>query len=254
MPALSSFQPPEWLTKISADPDSARESKLPLEEILTNSLYYPACELDGTPIKSLSHEIQSFVYADYSMTLARLVSNLQGNGASDGIRGYAPVLLREVFFSEFVPSGWKPEIVPSHGQKRLLERERSASPFGHWSVWKRLPEFPDTHGAEVISLLYLGGEMSAVYQGLYLQTRRVPKVLALIQPGGGMGGGWETPDREDSFFHRVVRAHPEGMPSYLLHGGLGDEDFYRAPCWSEYGGDALKRLSARNARLWGLVS
>lgn len=65
--------------------------------------------------------------------------------------------------------------------------------------------------------------MPIVYQGLYFLNQIVPKVLSIIQPGS-LGGEWEAAQEEGSFFHQVVRAHPGGMPDYLINGGYGPEE------------------------------
>jgi hypothetical protein len=138
--------------------------------------------------------------------------------------------------------------------KRLAEVESRCKPFGHWSVWKR---DESSAGTELFSFFYMSGEISAIYQGLYCRLCIAPKVIAIIQPGS-MGGEWENTTSDDSFFKRVVRSNPAGMPEYLLHGGTGwgrgspNNDPYPDPCWREYSGTRLCQLSERYAGLWRL--
>lgn len=49
---------PKWLKDLSAT--DIVEGKLPLLKILKGSLYYPACNIDGGPIKYFGHYVQSF--------------------------------------------------------------------------------------------------------------------------------------------------------------------------------------------------
>lgn len=59
IPELDSLLLPEWLSGISEN------SSFPdLYRLLTDSLYYPACGLNGTPIKYLAGNVYSFIYAD----------------------------------------------------------------------------------------------------------------------------------------------------------------------------------------------
>ena len=135
--------------------------------------------------------------------------------------------------------------------RRLLAQEKRCQPFGHWSIWQK--EDPRVDGAAQFSFFYLGGEMNAIYQGLYNRLSIKPKVLAIIQPGA-IGGEWEGVESNNSCFKKVVSANPAGLPEYLLHGhaGLWDSSRYSTPCWSEYKGEHLVQLDERYARLWRL--
>ncbi len=61
---LPEMQLPEWIGAIAK---GQNDLKFPLENILTDSLYYPASGLNGTPVKFLAGNIFSFVYADYGI-------------------------------------------------------------------------------------------------------------------------------------------------------------------------------------------
>lgn len=241
---------PAWLQQVADQPAYAG---FPLKELLTDSLYYPACGLDGTPVKYLGGNVHSFVYADYHIRRREFLADLTGSGPGQGFSGYAPVLLREIRREQLMPAGWVPPLQPTdpRERRRLFENERNVEPFGHWSIWRRQPDKPENHGPELFSLLYLGGEMSATYQGLYIYRGIVPKVLAIIQPGS-MGGEWESVARDGSFFRKVVKAHPRGLPPYLLTGSFIPGQHDRS-CWSDYPGPPLQRMPGRNAELWRLA-
>lgn len=237
---------PEWLLQISAT------SPFPgVKRIVADSLYYPACGLNGTPVKYLAGNVHSFVYADYGITEREFLDNLNGGGPDDGFKHYHPVVQRKLSVHDVVPANWRPELLPTDRDRQswLIEQERRCQPFGHWSVWQRYPDAPEDHGPQRFSFLYLAGEMSACYQGLYCWNRIAPTVLAIIQPGA-IGGEWENTCSDSSFFKRVVRSNRAGLPPYLLHGGYGFS--YPEACWAEYKGPALARIPERSAGLWRL--
>jgi len=123
-------------------------------------------------------------------------------------------------------------------------------------VWQRDESADNDVGPEIFSFFFLAGEMSAVYQGLYSRNNIAPKILSIIQPGA-MGGEWECVTSDNSFFKKVVKANPAGMPEYLLHGGFGDGkgglgDPYPIPCWKENEGPKITRLMERYAGIWKL--
>ena len=242
---------PAWLREISERGECER---FPLMEILQDSLYYPAAGLNGTPVKFLGGNIFSFIYADYGVSNREFLRNLNGIEKHCGFLGYTCALQREIRVGEIVPRGWVPPLLPenSYDRRFLLEQERRCDPFGHWSVWRRKPAFPPEHGPEAFSFLYLGGELNACYQALYIRNAIRPKVLAIIQPGSGFGGNWNHTEGNRSFFKCVVQSNPAGMPEYLLFGGFGSSSFYTLACWNEYVGERLVQLPERYAGLWKL--
>jgi hypothetical protein len=245
--ALPVMPKPKWLLDAIGKGGAA---ECHLEALLEGSLYYPACGLDGTPLKYLAGNIRSFVYADYEMTKAAYLDNINCKGKGCGFLGYHSVLQREIVRADIVPLGWRPSVVPSgRFAERVRKRESGAQPFGHWSVWVRDCDSKADPRADAFSLLYLAGEMSAVYQGLYSRLGIAPKVLAIIQPGT-MGGEWEAAAHDGSFFKSVVGSNPAGMPQYLLNGGYGPSELYASPCWSDYQCSCLARLPERSTRLW----
>ena len=240
---------PGWLRAIAT---GEARTGFPLHSILQNSLYYPASGLNGTPVKYLAGNIHSFIYADYGVYKGEFIQNLIGAGEDCGFKGYRWVRQMDLHKGDLVPDGWQPPIIPDtiQGREGLQDIERYCMPFGHWSVWKRKADFPPEHGPDVFSFLFLGGEMSAVYQALYSRNKLKPRVLAIIQPGC-MGGEWEGVTCDNSFFKSVLKANPAGMPDYLLYGGLG-RGYYEDPCWQEYEGKRLIQLPERYAGLWKL--
>lgn len=244
MPAMEC---PPWLEAILQGQDDAA---FDLPKLLQDSLYYPACGFNGTPVKYLAGNVFSFVFADYGVTKEQFLANLNGTDPDCGFKGYRCVLQREITRDQVVPAGWRPALVPTDARavNRLRRSEERSQPFGHWSVWKRDPGVPALHGPEGFSFFYLGGEMSAVYQGLYCRLGIRPKVLAIIQPGA-FGGEWERVEHDDAFFKQVVLSNQAGLPDYLLHGGFG-HGFYESACWSEYTGERLVQLPERYAGLW----
>lgn len=241
---------PAWLAQVIEAPRGFALAKLPIQEILASSVYYPACGLDGTPVKWLAGNFHSFVYADYLVKPAQVVADINGSLKRNGFKGYKPVLQRNIFPDEIVPLGWRPSIRPNQMFGQLINGWQSgAELLAHWSVWQRQPEYSDQHGPVAFSLFYVSGEMSIVYQALYFLNRIVPEVLAIIQPGS-MGGEWEAAQEEGSFFHQVVRAHPRGMPDYLLNGGYGSAEQYQYACWREYQSNAIFHAGDRHVHLF----
>lgn len=60
IPGINRHPVPDWL-KVLSDLE-----RLPLRDILTRSVFYPSCGLDGKPIKFLGGFVHSFVYVDYA--------------------------------------------------------------------------------------------------------------------------------------------------------------------------------------------
>jgi hypothetical protein len=234
---LTAAPTPEWLTQL--DPERIKDPShpLPLEDVLTDSLYYPACRFDPVPIKYLGGLVHSFIYVDYGVTEAQLRDELRVRRFA----GYSLIGSRSVPREELAPLDWTAPILPSKRDGMVGYQEsmaRAASPFGHWSVWQRKPSKDDAHGPERFSLLFVAGDGCATFLALYARLKIVPRVVTIIQPGHGFGGNWTNFEREDGFFARCV-ANAGGMPPFLLFGGWGGNEHYVRPCWSSYKREVL---------------
>lgn len=208
--------PVNWLWSITETSDFPD-----LNNILKDSLYYPACFFDFRPIKEFYGEIQSFVYADYLVKKNEYIDIINGNGEpyelwdddSGWLESFKPVCQKEIGLNELFPNEWKPNLSPTGNvhEVSLLNRWLDrCEPFAHWSVWD------DAEGSATrFSLLYIASEMSTVYQGLYTRLNTVPQILTIINPGA-IGGEWEDVKNPDCFFRKVISANTAGLPPKLL--------------------------------------
>jgi hypothetical protein len=230
IPELPEMVLPKWLREIVDDPQRGARCELPLQELLRDSLYYPACGLDEKPIKYLAGNVFSFVYAEY----CKLQQDRMRDRTFDG---YFNIVWREFGLSEFVDPGWQPAFQVPLEKREVYGWEKRT--FILWSVWKRLPDKESSHGPELFSLLYMGSEAVNTYHILYNGNNRqnttpiAPKILAIVQPGDGFGGGWTPLKKPAELFHKVVSDNPGGMPQYILcdKALVGSPE---APCWREY--------------------
>jgi len=218
IPELPGMPCPDWISEIAAEPERAMGA-LPVSNILADSLYYPASEFDGDPVEFLAGNVFSFVYAD------RHGSKEDFERAFErGFLGYRPI----------------PRL------RRYLKREEIASAdteeqaYAHWSVWKRTPEYDESHGPRLFSLLFLGWDALAAFESLYIAYNEKPKIIAIISPG-------IAPLRVDSAFKRRVMENPAGPPDYLLC----NQGSQPRPSWPEYG-TLIAKLPERCANLWAL--
>lgn len=236
---ISALETPTWLGEVNEN------SAFPkLEEILTDSLFYPACGFNGTPVKFLSGNINSFVYCDYDISETNFLDNLLGDRPECGFKNYRPIRCMKVPHHDLLTNALPDQ--PEHYRGPSVER------FIHWSVWERLSSAGPEAGAKRFSFLFFAGEMCEVYQSLYCKSMIAPRILALVQPGT-MGGEWESVGQADSTFKKVVVSNTAGFPEYLLFGGFG-KGFYETPCWSEYDGERIVQLPERYAGLWRIAS
>ena len=211
---LPKSQTPTWLL------ESTSLSDLPVQCLLSNSVYYPACGQDGKPVRFLGGFSHSFVYADYAVKRNCIVDKLMELGA---FRGYQAVFGKDIGLENLQgPFEFDPiEIdLRSDGDPKKYERERT-KPFAYWAVFERLPDKTVEHGPDRFSLLYLGTEGVDTYQWLYASNGLYPSAVAIIQPGEGFGFNWTHFYDSDRPLARAIRANKFGRPSYLILGGYG---------------------------------
>ena len=194
------------------------QKKLNLQQILTDSLYYPACDIDGGVIKYCNEHydkfgINSYVYADYGIKEKRLKEYL------DGFYGYYLTKSRAISAANlgFDLSQLIPECSDEDKERIELWRQK---PFARYAVFERDFEFGPEIGPEVFSLLYLCAEGITVYENLYIANGIVPKAMAVIQPGTAFGGNWTNYSDPDAPLAITVMKG-KTMPNYFFYGGYG---------------------------------
>ena len=195
---------PLWLT------DAVLNRNLPISELLSESVYYPASGLDPDPIRCLGGRFQSFVYADY--TFKR--EDIRGMLHADGFAGYELLDRRSVAEDE-LPLG-----ALATGIQRGPDSVRGNRPFAEWAFLELNfgPEKPST----VVSLLFVCAEGVTLFERLYVQNEVAPACLAIIQPGcGWFCLNWTDFEDPDAPLARAVMTNPSGRPRFLLHGGYG---------------------------------
>lgn len=223
---LRQIEVPSWLTTLT--PTAITHQRLPLRELLRESLYYPSCGYDGDPIRHFGGNVLSFVYVDYGDGRDDLLNALH-------FSGYDLVASRFVAEKELAPDGWRPLTLHHTDGDPLRYRDHVKTPFCLWSVFQRRSDFGDTHGPFRFSLLFICADGVATFQALYVANSVTPKVIAVIQPGHAFGYNWTDFTNPAQIFARLVLENPGGQPDMLLYGGIGSgRDSYGESCWPAY--------------------
>ena len=197
------------------------------------TFYYPACEVDWSPLFRFTHECDTYVFADWSMDRDRfrhcLWEQLRHTWVGPGLvlKGHdtiSPVDLR--FLAE----------------ARSFTRDRPLNP-----VVASCRDCPRTWGEQVelvrtvagrkrrVRLFYLRAEGLSLYDALFASRGRAPRYLCIKRCGGGLGGGWTNFNFWKEPFGRLVESSG-ARPEFLVNEGTHDwPDFHRvwhkAPYW-----------------------
>jgi hypothetical protein len=209
----------DFLESINAE--SIWEVKFPLLDALENSLYYPCSGVDGTPIRHWVLGVNSFVYADFSLTLSQYLQAL----VQQPVHGYRVVAQRNVIIEEIAPRGWSKGAPPEVDLGEYDEVVRHATRvdkelFALWSVFERLPSKGDAYGPRRFSLLHLRAEGVATYAALYSTNSIRPKILCFIRPGLAFGGNYHS---YVPALVTVLQSNAAGIPEELLWEHHGQE-------------------------------
>lgn len=191
--------------------DNMQEITFPINELLDNSCYYPSSGFDGSVVKHLGNQIQSYFYCDYATGEPALQDHL------NRFRGYQLVGQRSLMQQELIPHGWQMELPPNIDMQEYSRyRNVMKTPFATWAVFERLPSFDELHGPNRFSLVYIGGEGVATYQALYWANKKTAKAIAIIRPGTGFGFNWTDFRKPNSPFAWVVLNNQFGKPDMIL--------------------------------------
>lgn len=202
-------------------PEQIRKDTVPLDEILHDSVYYPASRTDGRPIALCNTVwrrlgIDSFVYCDFDLSVQGFLADTRT------MHGYHLLAYRYLAPEEYIPAGWKMEMVPSRTDGR---RGYWDTFLGHggpehracWVVMERDADMSPVHGPERLSVLYVCGEGLATFQQLYCARGIAPNMLCFIQCWG-FAGNWTDFSACGAPFHRTLVKYRGSTPEWLCFG------------------------------------
>ena len=189
----------------STDPIADWQGHLPV------SGYYPCAGRDWSPI--LVDLTDTWVFVDY----APLGDQDAEHGIRDWLSDPPEGLMLESLQTDIPPSAlsqWAPwPYIPDYSSSSRKPIEQAPNPFAMLAVYRR-------EDGRKLRLMYIIGEATATLIAIYGRQPYTPMILALIQMGYGLGGGWnrffDSNDYECSMRH-FFRLHKAGVPPYILN-------------------------------------
>ncbi len=211
------------------------QGAIPLQEMLANSFYYPACDNDGGVVKDCNKNYQTlgidtFIYCDYAYGEDSL------NEDMNDFHGYKVLATRSLQQHDLTPNGWSMVMPPGLDlQQYHMFKDAYKTPFAKWIVYERVPEKGEDFGPKRFSLIYIGGEGIATYQAIYWTNNACPKAIAIIQPGHAFGLNWTNFTEPNGYMNWVVTHHPSRkVPKQIYFGGVMGREDYDDLNWSNY--------------------
>ena len=159
--------------------ESISTENFSIAEITKDSLYYPACYFDGSPVVVCNRDrqdlgINSFIYCDcFPMSEEKVRFEI------DRFRGYKAVGMCLIPIEKIIPPQWE----KFHMKNMWTGHDKALNCFAIWAVIERLPEYDSSHGPKRFSFTYIIAEGVAAYFGLYERFGTTPKVLSIVNPG-----------------------------------------------------------------------
>jgi len=202
--ALPNRPVPNWLQNIT------NLDSLPIKDVLKDSVYYPACDVDGSIIQEFNGYSHSFIYVDYETAKDRVNLHLNRFG------GYDVLMKREVTKEELCFAPFTPIYpLPSDGNPLYKTEKNAVELFAIWVILERQESTDVNHGAKRFSLLFIKGEGFATYQALYYSNQVAPSIVVAKGTSMGFGGNWTDFFKTGGFYERTVLSNPYGKPQYL---------------------------------------
>lgn len=234
-----------------------------LDQLLPNSIFYPASGIDATGIELLNYLTDSFVHIDYGVPLQEVKKAMRTE--FNGI-GYVLVGMKDLSSEELLGSTLlkQPSNLNQFEMKKLkdievakLLDEASKEIAAVWAVYELSESTPATDKKQKrFSLLHIKGEACAVLEALYCSRGVNPMAIVIINPGDGFGNNWTMLSNSEFRFYRLLTEnaliHGISMPEWLLSNYLlpkGTDQTY----WPQYKFSKTMRNSAilaQNIRLY----
>ena len=210
---------PTWLK----DLDSL--DYLPIADLLSESVYYPASNNHDDPIYAYAGFSHSFVYVDPHISREPRLQELKGYR----IRYSRDVRKEELCFKPYhpmLPTANDGNLEMLRGMANLPERAgNNGQPFALWQIYERNIGC-EWAGPLRISVLRITGEGIATYQALYFSNQVKPLLLFNLCCTCCT---WSIFEERNGFFNRVVLANPAGHPDYMA-----GNDRVVGPIWNGY--------------------
>ena len=215
-----------------------------IEDILTDSVFYPASGIDGKDIECRSIISNSFVHVDYSTPKEVIKQGMQHHFQR---LGYDLIGFKHVSELELTPNGFVPQNfrLNSHEQERLQSESirdsfnsKNFIPFAFWAVYELKSNKTGSIAGKRnrFSLLHIGGEACATFEAVYIGNKINPLVISIINSSKGSGDNWTIfTNPEFRLYQNLVHNHKINnaeMPKWLLT-NMGSSE--TEPCfWPEY--------------------
>ena len=230
-------------------PELIERGAVPMDELLKNSVYYPASRTDGRPIEYCntiwrSLGVNSFVYCDFDVSESELMRDVSASPfGGRGMSGYRVLAHRRLRPQEYIPAGWKLEMAGERYWDSFLGTQDGPKHYAHWVVFERKDTKGILHGPDRLSFLFVCGEGLATFQQLYCSRGIAPRMLCFIQCWG-FAGNWTDFTAVGAPFHRTLLKYRACIPEWLC---IGD-------CTGIHGVLRLRGLDYAGVRLLGYES
>ena len=153
-------------------------------------VFYPGFGSDGHPVKFFNsqHLADCFVYADCWVNEEQVRADLDNprteyNGHFLGYHSVERIPLTQ---SDLTPNGWRPHVQsPNEDWARP-----QIKPYAFLEIMERDPGFDDAHGAQRLSILFLGADGHATYDALFCQGGEQRAPYAVVLQDHGFGGNY----------------------------------------------------------------
>lgn len=216
---------PTWLENLES------LDVLPIDDLLKDSIYYPASYCDRSVIEMFGGYGHSFIYVDLCMKKAFLNEQINRQ-----FNGYNKLFYREVKQSELCFRPYSPilPVIEEDGdpKKCRFYTRNGEEPTAFWVVYERRDSTDVGYGPKRFSLLYIAGEGVATYQALYYSNKTKPSLIAMLTCNTGAAGNWTEFLKRGGFFERVVLTNPAGHPDYITADEVDSK--YGQQIWNGY--------------------
>jgi hypothetical protein len=216
-------------------------------ELLSESMFYPCSEDDGTPIKRCQHMFPLYVYVDYYFEKENIGKTLKYHDLVEE---------KELSPEELFNKSWE-ELYKEYEYfiKKL--------PFEFHNPYIVVCDFRHQETNKHILTVNIKFEAVAMYKELYIKNNTKPKGLAHLRCGLGFGGNYVSYIDE---LCRALLSNPAGLPEYILVDSLcvpGRGDYlpiliyyeqinewkYYRPSYREHGVDRLYKIRYKGGNI-----
>ena len=198
------------------------------QDQLENSVFYPSCGDDLTPIELLSSISNTFIYCDWNVRFYNQFRNtIESRKNFDVLDAHDSIIDINHQPDNYPPKFYLTEKEQNRRQQKLAENDLVSN-------YSQCSQYVLISGDKEVNLIHIRAEALATYCHLFQSGRIAPKFLINVNSGAGLGGGFVCFEDPKGITRRFLKCCVANPLIWIRGGMKGAKDTIEEPASDFY--------------------